>query len=102
MEDPINSSARLRVEYWSVDRLKPYERNPRKNDNAVDQIRTSIREFGFAVPMDSDSVSRTLQKVCTTFGTSVRYFRRVKTPPYFSTETFRPKEDFYKTDVADS
>jgi len=31
--------------------LKPYERNPRKNDKAVDQIRASIREFGFAVPI---------------------------------------------------
>jgi hypothetical protein len=40
--------ARLRVEYWPVERLKPYERNPRKNDKAVDKIRASIREFGFA------------------------------------------------------
>jgi hypothetical protein len=31
--------------------LKPYERNPGKNDKAVDQIRASIREFGFAVPI---------------------------------------------------
>jgi hypothetical protein len=42
---------RLRVEYWSIDRLKPYERNPRRNDKAVDRIRASIREFGFAVPV---------------------------------------------------
>ena len=34
-----------------IERLKPYERNPRKNDKAVDQIRASIREFGFAVPI---------------------------------------------------
>jgi len=40
--------AQLRVEYWPVERLKPYERNPRKNDKAVEQIRASIREFGFA------------------------------------------------------
>jgi DNA modification methylase len=45
------SFARLRVEYWPVGRLKPYERNPRKNDKAVDQIRACIREFGFAVPI---------------------------------------------------
>jgi ParB-like nuclease domain len=38
-------------EYWLVERLKPYERNPRLNDKAVDQIRASIREFGFAVPI---------------------------------------------------
>jgi hypothetical protein len=51
-EDAFSSSLPwLRVEYWSVERLKPYERNPRKNDKAVDQIRASIREFGFAVPI---------------------------------------------------
>jgi hypothetical protein len=42
---------RLRVEYWPIERLKFYERNPRKNDKAVDQIRASIREYGFAVPV---------------------------------------------------
>jgi hypothetical protein len=42
---------RLRVEYWPIEKLKPYERNPRKNDKAVDRIRASIREFGFAVPI---------------------------------------------------
>src|SRR5579872_5447208 len=42
---------RLRVEYWPVERLRPYERNPRKNDKAVEKIRASIREFGFAVPI---------------------------------------------------
>src|ERR1035438_8290482 len=52
-EDPVTSSAmeRLRVEYWPIERLKPYGRNPRKNDKAVDRIRASIREFGFAVPV---------------------------------------------------
>jgi len=49
-ENPT-SFARLRVEYWPVERLEPYERNPRKNDKAVEQIRASIREFGFAVPI---------------------------------------------------
>ena len=37
--------------YWPIERLKRYERNPRKNDKGVDQIRASIREFGFAVPI---------------------------------------------------
>ena len=30
---------RLRVEYWPIGRLRPYERNPRKNDKSVDRIR---------------------------------------------------------------
>ena len=45
-ENAATRFARLRVEYWPIERLKPYERNPRKNDNAVDQIRASIREYG--------------------------------------------------------
>jgi hypothetical protein len=56
-KESLASSARLRVEYWPIERLKPYERNPRKNDKAVDQIRASIREFGFAVPILAKSDS---------------------------------------------
>lgn len=41
----------LRIEYWPTERLKPYDRNPRKNDKAVERIRASIREYGFAVPI---------------------------------------------------
>ena len=35
----------------SVSDLKPYAKNPRKNDNAVDAVAASIREFGFKVPL---------------------------------------------------
>lgn len=34
--------------------LRPYERNPRKNDQAVDAVASSIREFGFKVPVVID------------------------------------------------
>ncbi len=43
--------ARLHIEYWPVTSLIPYERNPRKNDQAVDRMVASIKEFGFAVPV---------------------------------------------------
>ena len=38
--------------------IKPYEKNPRKNDNAVEQVANSIKEFGFKVPIviDKDNV----------------------------------------------
>ena len=38
--------------------LKPYEKNPRKNDNAVDAVAKSIELFGFKVPIviDADNV----------------------------------------------
>ena len=38
--------------------LKEYENNPRINDNAVDKVAASIKEFGFKVPIviDKDNV----------------------------------------------
>ena len=34
--------------------VKPYEKNPRKNDAAVSAVANSIREFGFKVPIVID------------------------------------------------
>lgn len=34
--------------------LIPYENNPRKNDDAVDAVAASIKEFGFKVPIVID------------------------------------------------
>lgn len=34
--------------------LKPYKRNPRKNDKAVEYVANSIRQFGFKVPIVID------------------------------------------------
>ena len=42
---------RLVIEYRPLDWFKPYERNPRKNDKAVDRMRASIREYGFTIPI---------------------------------------------------
>lgn len=38
--------------------LKPYENNPRNNDEAVEPVANSIKEFGFKVPIviDKDNV----------------------------------------------
>lgn len=38
-----------------LDELTPYENNPRINDNAVEPLVNSIREFGFKVPIVIDS-----------------------------------------------
>lgn len=38
------------IERWSIDRFVPYDRNPRKNDAAVDRMCASIKEFGFKIP----------------------------------------------------
>ena len=41
-----------------VDELRPYEKNPRKNDEAVKYVAESIKQFGFKVPIviDRDGV----------------------------------------------
>ena len=42
---------KLKIEYWDIERLQPYARNPRKNDEAVPRMAGLIREFGFRVPV---------------------------------------------------
>ena len=42
---------KLEIVYRALQWFRPYERNPRKNDKAVDRMRASIREYGFAVPI---------------------------------------------------
>ena len=41
----------------NLSNIKPYERNPRRNDNAVDVVAQSIREFGFRQPIVVDEES---------------------------------------------
>lgn len=43
--------AGLTVETWSIDRLIPYARNPRRNDEQVDRMASAIKEFGFRIPV---------------------------------------------------
>ena len=38
----------------NITELKPYEKNPRINDNAVEYVANSIKEFGFKVPIVID------------------------------------------------
>ena len=41
----------MRVEIWPIDRLQPYEKNPRNNAEAVDAVAKSIKKFGFRQPI---------------------------------------------------
>ena len=45
---------KLKIEYRNVDELIPYDNNPRKNDEAVDYVANSIKEFGFKMPIVVD------------------------------------------------
>lgn len=44
----------LEIKYINIDELKPYEKNPRKNDDAVSYVAESIRQYGFKVPIVVD------------------------------------------------
>lgn len=48
----------MNIEYLKLEELTPYEKNPRKNDAAVETVANSIKEFGFKVPIiiDKDNV----------------------------------------------
>lgn len=48
----------MEIKMIKVEDLKPYENNPRFNDDAVEYVAKSIKEFGFKVPMiiDKDNV----------------------------------------------
>ena len=47
----VESPQPLQIQIWSIDRLVFYARNPRKNDAVVDRMCSSIREFGFKIPV---------------------------------------------------
>src|ERR1700693_4751530 len=51
MLSQATAEQRLQIEIWPIDRLVFYARNPRKNDSAVDRMCSSIREFGFKIPV---------------------------------------------------
>lgn len=48
----------LKVVYVDIENVIPYENNPRINDDAVEYVVNSIKEFGFKVPIivDKDNV----------------------------------------------
>ncbi|MBX3435698.1 MAG: DNA modification methylase [Pirellulales bacterium] len=45
----------MKIEQWPLGRPRPYERNPRLNDDAVAAVAASIREFGFRQPIVVDA-----------------------------------------------
>ena len=44
----------MKIEQISVDRIKPYAKNPRKNKAAVESVKKSLKEFGFKQPIVVD------------------------------------------------
>ena len=48
----------MKIQLWNVDKVIPYKRNPRRNEDALEKVAASIREFGFKQPIvvDKDHV----------------------------------------------
>lgn len=48
----------MQIKWLAIDELTEYENNPRNNDDAVEKVAASIREFGWRVPIviDTDGV----------------------------------------------
>ena len=64
---------KLKIEYVDINSIKPYENNPRVNDEAVKYVANSIKEFGFKVPIivDKNNVivaGHTRYKACKELG----------------------------------
>jgi len=45
----------MKTVLWDIDKLTPYARNPRKNDQAVDKVAASLKEFGWRQPIVVDA-----------------------------------------------
>ena len=46
--------SKIKIEQVKLKDLKPYKKNPRFNDHAVEYVANSIKEFGFLVPIVVD------------------------------------------------
>src|ERR1700681_128211 len=44
----------MKVTMWPLANIQPYDGNPRHNDQAVDAVASSIKEFGFRQPIVVD------------------------------------------------
>jgi site-specific DNA-methyltransferase (adenine-specific) len=45
---------KLKIEYLDINKIKPYNNNPRKNEESVKVVKKSIKEFGFKNPIILD------------------------------------------------
>ena len=45
---------KLKIEYVDINSIKPYNKNPRKNEEAIPYVMESIKQFGFKNPVILD------------------------------------------------
>lgn len=53
-EAQCTEEERMEIVMKRLQDLHPYENNPRMNDNAVDAVAESIKQYGFKVPIIVD------------------------------------------------
>lgn len=44
----------MKIQEFDINKLKPYENNPRNNEAAIAAVAASINEFGFKIPIIID------------------------------------------------
>ena len=54
----MSKSKEYQIELRDISSIRPYEKNPRHNDDAVDAVAASLKEFGFRQPIvvDGDGI----------------------------------------------
>ena len=72
--ESIQKERNMQVQQVSIDAIKPYKNNPRKNDAAVDAVAASISEFG----VDEDFAIVNENYVVTKSGRVFTYWRNHK------------------------
>lgn len=61
----------MKISTLPIEEIKPYEKNPRRNDQAVDKVANSIREFGFRQPIVVDETNTIIiGHTCTFYGST--------------------------------
>jgi DNA modification methylase len=51
---PANDAIPMQIQMRDITKIKPYDNNPRLNDDAVDAVAASIQAFGFRQPIVTD------------------------------------------------
>lgn len=54
----------MKIEIWELIRMQPNDKTRRQNDQAVENIAQSSREFGFKQPIVMDTAGWSLSVAC--------------------------------------
>jgi len=44
----------MKIQMWTVDKVTPYKKNPRRNEEAVEKVALSLKSFGWKQPIVVD------------------------------------------------